>query len=105
MVNEVHMKRAATMLIRDILARMRHDGCGGRAAKVELLTGIEGAKQPTSAADRVAGIACATLGHSSQAEIVTMTSSDQVPAPKSRDLAAWLAIARHSMQGCSTLNI
>jgi hypothetical protein len=22
---------------------MRHDGCGGRAAKVELLTGIEGA--------------------------------------------------------------
>ncbi len=25
-----------------ILARMRHDGCGGRAAKAELLTGIEG---------------------------------------------------------------
>ena len=31
------------MLIRDIIARMRHDGCGGRAGKVELLTGIEGA--------------------------------------------------------------
>ena len=31
------------MLIRDITARMRHDGCGGRAGKVELLTGIEGA--------------------------------------------------------------
>ena len=30
------------MLIRDIIARMRHDGCGGRAGKVELLTGIEG---------------------------------------------------------------
>jgi hypothetical protein len=43
MVNQVHMKRGATMLIRDILARMRHDGCGGRAGKVELLTGIEGA--------------------------------------------------------------
>jgi hypothetical protein len=31
------------MLIRDIIARMRHDGCGGRAGRVELLTGIEGA--------------------------------------------------------------
>ena len=31
------------MPIRDILDRMRHDGCGGRAGKVELLTGIEGA--------------------------------------------------------------
>ena len=30
------------MLIRDIIARMRHDGCGGRAGKAELLTGIEG---------------------------------------------------------------
>jgi hypothetical protein len=31
------------MQIRDIIARMRHDGCGGRAGKVELITGIEGA--------------------------------------------------------------
>ena len=31
------------MLIRDILDRMRHDGCGGRPGKAELLTGIEGA--------------------------------------------------------------
>jgi hypothetical protein len=31
------------MLIREILAKMRHDGCGGRAGRVELLTGIEGA--------------------------------------------------------------
>jgi hypothetical protein len=28
---------------RDIVAWMRHDGCGGRAGKVGLLTGIEGA--------------------------------------------------------------
>jgi hypothetical protein len=28
--------------IRDIIARMRHEGCGGRAGKVKLLTGIEG---------------------------------------------------------------
>jgi hypothetical protein len=31
------------MLIRDIITRMRHDGCGGRAGKVELVTGIDGA--------------------------------------------------------------
>jgi hypothetical protein len=31
------------MRIRDIIAKMRHDGCGGRAAKAELITGIEGA--------------------------------------------------------------
>jgi hypothetical protein len=43
MVNEVHMKRGTTMLIRDILDRMRHDGCGGRAGRAELLTGVEGA--------------------------------------------------------------
>ena len=30
------------MPIRDIIDRMRHDGCGGRAGRVELLTGIEG---------------------------------------------------------------
>jgi hypothetical protein len=28
--------------IRVLLARARHDGCGGLAAKAELLTGIEG---------------------------------------------------------------
>jgi hypothetical protein len=31
------------MPIRDIIAKMRHDGCGGGAGKVELITGIEGA--------------------------------------------------------------
>jgi hypothetical protein len=30
------------MPIRDILARMRHDGCGGLAGKAELLSDIEG---------------------------------------------------------------
>jgi hypothetical protein len=49
MVSEAHMKRGA-MPIRDIIARMRHDGCGGRAGKAELLTGIE--EQPVGAADR-----------------------------------------------------
>jgi hypothetical protein len=42
MVNETHTPQRA-MLIRDIIAKMRHDGCGGRAAKAELITGIEGA--------------------------------------------------------------
>ena len=41
MVNEAHAKWRDRTL-RDILARMRHDGCGGLAAKAELLTGIEG---------------------------------------------------------------
>jgi hypothetical protein len=30
------------MLIREIIKLMRHAGCGGRASKVELLTGIDG---------------------------------------------------------------
>ena len=41
MVNQVHYARP-TMLIREILAKMRHERCGGRAGKAELLTGIEG---------------------------------------------------------------
>jgi hypothetical protein len=44
MLNESH---AVTDLrgrpLAEILARMRHDGCGGRAARAELLTGIDGA--------------------------------------------------------------
>jgi hypothetical protein len=31
------------MRIRDIVKLMRHAGCGGRASKVELISGIEGA--------------------------------------------------------------
>jgi hypothetical protein len=42
-------------MLRDILARMRHDGCGGLAAKAELLTGDRGRQQPASAADRADG--------------------------------------------------
>jgi ribosomal protein S27E len=41
MINEVHFARP-NMPVRAILAKMRHDGCGGRAGKAELLTGIEG---------------------------------------------------------------
>jgi len=41
MINEVHFARPK-MPIRAILAKMRHDGCGGRAGKAELLSGIEG---------------------------------------------------------------
>jgi hypothetical protein len=42
MLSETHAPQR-DMLIRDIIKRMRHDGCGGRPGKVELLTGIEGA--------------------------------------------------------------
>jgi hypothetical protein len=41
MVNQVHMQRS-DMPLRDIRAKMRDDGCGGRAGKAELITGIEG---------------------------------------------------------------
>jgi hypothetical protein len=41
MVNEAHA-RWRDRSLRDIIAPMRHDGCGGRAGKAELLTGIEG---------------------------------------------------------------
>ena len=34
------LQRATTL--RDLLTHMRHDGCGGQAGRVELLTGIEG---------------------------------------------------------------
>ena len=42
MLSETHFARG-DMLIRDIIARGRHDGCGGRAGRAELLTGIEAA--------------------------------------------------------------
>ena len=41
MLSETHAAQG-DMLIRDILKRMRHDGCGGRPCRAELLTGIEG---------------------------------------------------------------
>ena len=40
--NEAHA-RWRDRTLRDILRIMRHDGCGGRAGKAALLTGIEGA--------------------------------------------------------------
>ena len=42
MHNEAHAPAWRDRPLRDIIARMRHDGCGGRVAKAELLTGIEG---------------------------------------------------------------
>jgi hypothetical protein len=39
MVNEAHA-RWRDRTLRAILARMRHDGCGGKVGKVELLTGV-----------------------------------------------------------------
>jgi hypothetical protein len=41
MVNQVHAAKS-DLPLRNILDRMRHDGCGGRAGKAELLSGIEG---------------------------------------------------------------
>ena len=41
-VNESHAAPWRDRTLRQILARMRHDGCGGLAGKAELLTGIEG---------------------------------------------------------------
>jgi hypothetical protein len=42
MFNEARTgERRGTMPLRVLLARMRHDGCGGLAGKAELLTGIE----------------------------------------------------------------
>jgi hypothetical protein len=41
MVNESHAPWGNRTLSQ-ILARTRHDGCGGHAGKAELLTGIEG---------------------------------------------------------------
>jgi hypothetical protein len=43
LINEAHTdERRGTMLLRVLIGRMRHDGCGGRAGRVELLTGIDG---------------------------------------------------------------
>jgi hypothetical protein len=41
--NEAHMSdRQRGLVLRVLLFRMRHDGCGGRAARAELLSGVEG---------------------------------------------------------------
>jgi hypothetical protein len=41
MVNESHARWRDSRLA-DILAKMRHDGCGGRPLKAELLSGVVG---------------------------------------------------------------
>jgi hypothetical protein len=41
-MNEVHAVAWRDCTLADILRRMRPDGCGGRAGRVELLTGIDG---------------------------------------------------------------
>jgi hypothetical protein len=42
MLNEAHTSgRRREISLRALLARMRHDGCGGRPGRAELLTGIE----------------------------------------------------------------
>jgi hypothetical protein len=43
MLNGIHASPAQRdMRLRDLLARGRHEGCGGRAAKAELLAGVDG---------------------------------------------------------------
>jgi hypothetical protein len=43
MLNEAHMsEQRRDMELRVLIARMRHDGCGGAAGRAELLTGIDG---------------------------------------------------------------
>ena len=43
MLNEAHIEAERSCRSATSSRAMRHDGCGGRAGKVELLTGIEGA--------------------------------------------------------------
>ena len=44
MLSEAHTTgRRCEMPIRDLIAKLRHAGCGGLAGKAELLTGIESA--------------------------------------------------------------
>jgi hypothetical protein len=42
MLNEAHASAVQRVLrLRDLLARARHAGCGGRAARAELMTGVD----------------------------------------------------------------
>jgi hypothetical protein len=43
MINDAHINdRRRGIVLRVLLSCMRHDGCGGRAGRAELLTGIDG---------------------------------------------------------------
>jgi hypothetical protein len=59
MANEAHMAQGE-MLIRDIIDRMRHDGCGGRPEKAELPHWHRGRQQPAGQAHSAAS-ACVGL--------------------------------------------
>jgi hypothetical protein len=59
MVNEAHA-RWRDRTLRAILARMRHDGCGGQAGNAELLPGAEGASSPAGAEDRTGRLTSAS---------------------------------------------
>ena len=72
-MNQVHSAQRA-MLIRDIIDKMRHDGCGGRAGKAELLTGIEGVSSRPGAQDGAAPLRCETI-HSSRPSRRSITAS------------------------------
>jgi hypothetical protein len=45
-INEVHLPHWHDATLRAIVARLHHEGCGGRSKLVELVTGIEGASRP-----------------------------------------------------------
>ena len=53
MLSEAHAPRS-DLPLREIIARMRHDGCGGRAGKVELLTGVAPFCEPSPDASAAA---------------------------------------------------
>jgi len=53
MFNEAHAAAQRHMPIRDILDRMRHDGCGGRAGKVDSSPALR-----VRAAGRCGGLCC-----------------------------------------------
>ena len=47
MLNGAHVTAGQrNMPLRDFLARVRHEGCGGQALRAELLTGSEGVSSP-----------------------------------------------------------
>ena len=75
MISETHMPQG-DLLIRDILDRMRHDGCGGRVAMAELLTGIEGSSRPIRRIVLVEGWLLDQLGEVLAAEPVFAVNLD-----------------------------
>jgi hypothetical protein len=56
-LNEAHMtEHQRSVVLRVLISRMRHEGCGGRAGRAELLTGIDGvSSQPVRKIVLIAG--------------------------------------------------